>query len=111
VQPRLEGWAHISWFETRKDALLTMRSVVWLTSALVAVHRLSNVAEELGSGAISTIGVGDLAASHDVVAVTRRGGFLSAASRRLLEIIRAHYRAKPSGRAKPSRAHSSESTG
>jgi hypothetical protein len=53
----------------------------------------SNAAEELGRSAISTIRVDDLTASHDVVAVTRRGGFLSAASHRLLEIIRADYRA------------------
>jgi hypothetical protein len=59
----------------------------------------SNAAEELASSALSTIGVGDLVASHDVVAVTRRGGFLSAASRRLLEIIRAEARGtKSSGR-------------
>ena len=44
----------------------------------------SDVAEELGSFAISAIGVGDLAASHDIVAVTGRGGFPSAALRRLL---------------------------
>jgi hypothetical protein len=48
----------------------------------------------LGSKAIATISVGDLAASHDVVTVTRRGGFLSAASRRLLEIIRGEYGGK-----------------
>ena len=44
-----------------------------------------------GLRSISTIRVGDLAASQDIVAVTRRGGFLSAASRRLLEIIRDGY--------------------
>jgi hypothetical protein len=46
----------------------------------------------LQHASISTIGVGDLKASHDVVTVTRRGGFLSAASRRLLEIVRAEYK-------------------
>jgi hypothetical protein len=56
----------------------------------------SDVAEELGSFAISAIGVGDLAASHDIVAVTGRGGFLNAALRRLLEIIRAEYSGKKS---------------
>ena len=50
-------------------------------------------AEELRSSDISTIKVGDLTATHDVVTVTRHGGFLSAASRRLLEIIKADYRA------------------
>jgi hypothetical protein len=33
----------------------------------------SDAAEEPGSSAISAIGVGDLAASHDIVAVTARG--------------------------------------
>jgi sigma54-dependent transcription regulator len=51
----------------------------------------SNAAEELRHKAISTIGVGDLKASQDVVTVTRRGGFLSAAARRLLEIVRREY--------------------
>ena len=102
------GLGEIDW--TPVDSLTAQKRLVEAGFG-IALLLQSNVAEELGSGAISTIGVGDLAASHDVVAVTRRGGFLSAASRRLLEIIRAHYRAKPSGRAKPSRAHSSESTG
>jgi DNA-binding transcriptional LysR family regulator len=57
----------------------------------IALLSQSNAAEELKSAALSTIGVGDLVASHDVVVVTRRGGFMSAASRRLLEIIRAKY--------------------
>jgi sigma54-dependent transcription regulator len=36
--------------------------------------------------------VRDLKASQDVVTVTRRGGFLSAAARRLLEIVRKEYK-------------------
>jgi hypothetical protein len=52
----------------------------------------SNAADELKSAALQTIAVGDLTASQDVVAVTRRGGFLSAASRRLLDIFRARFR-------------------
>lgn len=59
----------------------------------IALLSESNVAEELRSFDISTIEVGDLTASHDVVTVTRHGGFLSAASRRLLEIIQADHRA------------------
>ena len=57
----------------------------------------------------TTIRVGDLTASQDVVTVTRRGGFLSAASQRLLEIIRAGYaRTTPAGRAagRPKRTRS-----
>jgi hypothetical protein len=56
----------------------------------------SDVGEELGSSAIAAIGVGDLAASHDIVAVTGRGGFLSAALRLWLAIIRAGYSGKKS---------------
>jgi DNA-binding transcriptional LysR family regulator len=59
----------------------------------IALLSESNVAEELRSLDISTIKVGDLTASHDVTTVTRRSGFLSAASRRLLQIIQADYRA------------------
>jgi sigma54-dependent transcription regulator len=51
----------------------------------------SNAAEELRHGTIAAIDVRDLKASHDVVTVTRRGGFLSSAVRRLLEIVRAEY--------------------
>ena len=59
----------------------------------IALLARSHVADELRSSAIATIAVGDLVADQDIVAVTRRGGFLSAASRRLLDIIRAHYTA------------------
>ncbi len=57
----------------------------------IALLSESNAAEELKHGSIATIRVGDLTASQDVVAATRRGGFLSTASRRLLEIVRAEY--------------------
>ena len=54
----------------------------------IALLSESHAAEELKSGSIATIRVGDLKARHDVVTVTRRGGFLSAASRRLLGIVK-----------------------
>ena len=57
----------------------------------IALLSESNAAEELKYATISTIGVRDLKASHDVVTVTRRGGFLSAAARRLMEIVRRQY--------------------
>ena len=81
---------------------LGLGDVVWTpVDSLTAQKRLVeagfllsqiNAAEELGSQALSTISVRDLKASHDVVTVTRRGGFLSAAARRLLEIVRSEYR-------------------
>jgi DNA-binding transcriptional LysR family regulator len=58
----------------------------------IALLSQSNAAEELKSSALSSIAVGDLTASQDVVAVTRRGGFLSAASHRLLDIFRSRFR-------------------
>ena len=57
----------------------------------IALLSESNAAEELRHKTIATIGVGDLKAADDVVTVTRRGGFLSAAARRLLEIVRGEY--------------------
>src|SRR5205807_2533120 len=52
----------------------------------VALLAESHAADELRFRSISTIRVGDLSASQDIVAVTRRGGFMSAASHRLLEV-------------------------
>ena len=57
----------------------------------IALLSQSHAAEELSAATISTIRVGNLTASHDIVVVTRRSGFLSAASRRLLEVIRTSY--------------------
>jgi DNA-binding transcriptional LysR family regulator len=57
----------------------------------IALLSESNAAEELRHKTIATIGVRDLKASHDVVAITRRGGYLSAAARRLMEIVRRDF--------------------
>ena len=57
----------------------------------IALLSESNAAEELRYGTIATIDVRDLKASHDVVIVTRRGGFLSAAAHRVMEIVRGEY--------------------
>jgi DNA-binding transcriptional LysR family regulator len=84
------GLGEVEW--TPVDSLTAQKRLIEAGLGIALLSQ-SNVADELGSSAISTIGVGDLAASHNIVAVTRRGGFLSAASRRLLEIIRAHYTA------------------
>ena len=82
------GLGEVDW--TPVDSLTAQKRLVEAGFGIALLSQ-SNVAEELEYGTISTIGVGDLVASHNIVAVTRRGGFLSAASRRLLEIIRAHY--------------------
>ena len=82
------GLGEVDW--TPVDSLTAQKRLVEAGLGIALLSR-SNAAEELKSSALSTIAVRDLKASHDVVAVTRRGGFLSAASRRLLEIIRADY--------------------
>jgi DNA-binding transcriptional LysR family regulator len=89
------GLGEVEW--TPVDSLTAQKRLVEAGLGIALLSE-SNVAEERRSRAISTIGVGDLAASHDIVAVTRRGGFLSAASRRFLEVIRADY-----GGAKPAK--------
>jgi DNA-binding transcriptional LysR family regulator len=82
------GLGDVDW--TPVDSLTAQKRLIEAGLGIALLSQ-SNVADELRSRAISTIDVGDLAASHNIVAVTRRGGFLSAASRRLLEIIRTHY--------------------
>jgi len=82
------GLGEIDW--TPVDSLTAQKRLVEAGLGIALLSE-SNAAEELRYGTISTIGVGDLTASHDVVTVTRRGGFLSAAARRLLEIVRAEY--------------------
>ena len=93
------GLGEVAW--TPVDSLTAQKRLVEAGLGIALLSE-SNAAEELGRSAISTIRVGDLTASHDVVTVTRRGGFLSAASRRLLEIICADYRGT-AGQAKPAR--------
>jgi len=78
----------VAW--TPVDSLTAQKRLV--ESGLgIALLAHSNAADELRSSAIATIRVDDLAARQDIVAVTRRDGFLSAASKRLLEIIRSDY--------------------
>jgi DNA-binding transcriptional LysR family regulator len=84
------GMGEIDW--TPVDSLTAQKRLIESGFGIALLAR-SHFADELRSSAISTIGVGDLVAHQDIVAVTRRGGFLSAASRRLLDIIRAHYTA------------------
>jgi DNA-binding transcriptional LysR family regulator len=84
------GLGDVDW--TPVDSLTAQKRLIE-SGFGIALLAQSTVADELKASTIATIGVGDLAASHHIVAVTRRGGFLSVASRRLLEIIRAHYTA------------------
>ncbi|MFG3594146.1 substrate-binding domain-containing protein [Bradyrhizobium sp. RDI18] len=87
------GLGEIDW--TPVDSLTAQKRLVEAGLGIALLSE-SNAAEELRHKTVSTIVVGDLKASHDVVTVTRRGGFLSAAARRLMEIVRREY-----GKAKP----------
>ena len=89
------GLGEVDW--TPVDSLTAQKRLVEAGLGIALLSE-SHAAEELAHGSIATIGVRDLKASHDVVTVTRRGGFLSAASRRLLEIVRREY-----GEPKPAR--------
>jgi DNA-binding transcriptional LysR family regulator len=82
------GLGEVVW--TPVDSLTAQKRLVEAGLGIALLSQ-SNAAEELKSQALATIAVSDLTASHEVVAVTRRGGFLSAASRRLLDIVRARY--------------------
>jgi DNA-binding transcriptional LysR family regulator len=100
------GLGEVDW--TPVDSLTAQKRLVEAGLG-IALLTQSHTADELRSGSIATIRVGNLAAHQDIVAVTRRGGFLSAASRRLLEIIREGYAEKNSaghdmGRPKRARA-------
>ena len=83
------GLGEIDW--TPVDSLTAQKRLVEAGLGIALLSE-SHAAEELKYATISTIGVRDLKASHDVVTVTRRGGYLSAAARRLLEIVRKEYR-------------------
>jgi DNA-binding transcriptional LysR family regulator len=104
------GLGEVEW--TPVDSLTAQKRLVEAGFGITLLSE-SHVAEELRSSTISTIRVGDLLAKHNIMMVRRRGGFLSAASRRLLEIIRIDYRETTStrqraGRPKPARAPNSK---
>ncbi|MBR0896247.1 LysR family transcriptional regulator [Bradyrhizobium tropiciagri] len=82
------GLGEVAW--TPIDSLTAQKRLVEAGLGIALLSQ-SNAAEELRAATLATIRVGNLTASHEVVAVTRHGGFLSAASRRLLDIIRADF--------------------
>jgi len=88
------GLGEIDW--TPVDSLTAQKRLVEAGLGIALLSE-SNAAEELRHKTISTIDVRGLKASQDVVTVTRRGGFLSAAARRLMEIVRKEYPKEASG--------------
>lgn len=83
-----QGLGDIEW--TAVDSLTAQKRLVEAGFGLALLAR-SHVVEELRAASIATIAVGDLAADQNIVLVTRRGGFLSAAAGRLLDTIRRDY--------------------
>jgi DNA-binding transcriptional LysR family regulator len=73
---------------TPVDSLTAQKRLVEAGFGLALLGE-NGVAEELAAGSIARIRVRELRASQDIVAVTRKGGFLSAAARGLLDEIRA----------------------
>lgn len=83
-----QGLGEVEW--TAVDSLTAQKRLVEAGFGVALLAR-SHMAEELRTASLATIVVGDLAADQDIVLVTRRGGFLSAAAERLLETIRRNY--------------------
>lgn len=76
------GMGDVAW--TAIDSLTAQKRLAAAGFGLALMPR-SDVDEELESGQLGVIGVGDLDAAQPVVAVVRRNGFLSRAARTLLE--------------------------
>lgn len=76
------GMGDVAW--TAIDSLTAQKRLAAAGFGLALMPR-SDVDEELASGQLGVIAVGDLDAAQPVVAVVRRNGFLSRAARTLLE--------------------------
>ena len=85
---RTHGLDDLRW--TRVDSLTAQKRLVEAGFGL-ALLPSSAVLEELRAGTLATVRVKNLKASNPIIAVTRRDGFLSAASRRLLELLKTRY--------------------
>jgi DNA-binding transcriptional LysR family regulator len=82
------GLGDVDW--TAVDSLTAQKRLIEAGFGMALLSD-NHAAEEFAAGSLATIRVDDLDASQDIVAVTRRGGFLSAASRLLLEMLRKGY--------------------
>lgn len=87
---RAHGLGDVSW--TAVDSLTAQKRLVEAGLGLALIAE-SGAAEELAAGTLAAISVGGLDARQPIVAVTRRGGYLSPAALRLLEILRDGYAA------------------
>ncbi|MFL5576811.1 MAG: LysR family transcriptional regulator [Gemmatimonadaceae bacterium] len=89
------GLGEVDW--TPVDSLTAQKRLVEAGFGL-ALLPASNAEEELATGTIAMVHVADLRAGLPVVAVTRRGGFLSVAAQRLRELFRHEYTAQATSR-------------
>ncbi len=83
------GLGEVAW--TPVDSLTAQKRLVEAGFGLALLPQ-SGIGEELAARTLATIRVRDLRVSQPIVAVTRRGGFLSPASRLLLDVLRREYR-------------------
>lgn len=82
------GLSDVRW--TPVDSLTAQKRLIEAGLGLALLTE-DHVTEELASRTLAVIRVGDLTSVQEIAIVTRRGGFLSGASRRLLEMLRAEY--------------------
>ena len=80
-----KGLGEVDW--TAVDSLTAQKHLVEAGFGL-AIMPSRNVSEELGDGTIARIQVRDLDAAMSIVAVVRKGGFLSLAADQLLALLR-----------------------
>jgi DNA-binding transcriptional LysR family regulator len=80
----VRGVGEIAW--TPVDSLTAQKRLVEAGYGLALLPQ-SSLAEELAARTLATIAVNDLAVVHPVFAVVRRNGYLSPASRSLLEML------------------------
>lgn len=85
VHFRARGITEISW--TAVDSLTAQKRLVELGLGLALIPE-SAIAEEIAANTMGRIAVADLKAANPVFAVVRRHGYLSAAARRLIEVLK-----------------------
>jgi DNA-binding transcriptional LysR family regulator len=97
---RAHGFGEVSF--TPVDSLTAQKRLVEAGFGLALMPE-NNIAEELAGGTMRTIRVDDLSAGAPVYAVTRKGGYLSAAAQALREILVREYGAAFAGGGKTKR--------
>jgi DNA-binding transcriptional LysR family regulator len=88
------GLGDVDW--TPVDSLTAQKRLVEAGLG-VALMPESSIAEEFAAGSVGTIRVPGIRSGAPVFAVTRKGGFLSAAAQRFLDLLRTEYSAVLTG--------------